>query len=1408
MHEKGLLMKYILLILLTLSVTLSAYQYHEHDREFTSVVHIQDYSQTVAIGNTVLCEKNNGNCVESTVANNRVDLEYIDNSSADLTSPFTNYDVQWAGLFWQGRGYIKSNATDALNDLDNADKIKIKFPDDANSRTITLKTNDFIDGHSRTTGDDNFNTYSAYTDITDTLQTYIDAGNNPLGTYTVTDLYTESGDSPDGLGFYGAWTLVVVFKDTTRVAPLRDINVFNGYVAVGDSEADINIEGFITTQDTSKPVESSIFVFSAEGDRFISGDQLLLKAGTSDASTPDSAFTQIVYPGGSDTNVFNSSISGSFNRSPSLTNNNAIDLHQIEVGDNGAGYDIIGHDEYQAAIRLKTDGDHYYPSMVIFEADILAPKFCYDYAYSQNDRYFTEDNPGTNPPRLVGSILPGADVNMTIYVRNEDDSDVKAINLEVNVTNIDTTQATYERETTRVTQPLNYSSVAVPDANLVVSDSAIRSIDIDDVDGQEQFYIDYTLDTSNLVGNDINMSIDVQLAYDLVLPTPDGGEVVVPSITKLGGLKVPMCSQSGLKYIPDYGRYNIEHNSLYASQKYNLPTQVAKRPDAFKLVSYNPDDYDDRNITNSTVFVELIDGGGHADIQAACNKDSNSISERIFVGFKGTEFVDFDRNLILANSLDATKTENDFFGEARENVLFRISYNVLNDENASLVDSEWIPGTGWVIHNFTALAQGVVNANLNLPPQDQNKCRDDVVYKSLLPNGNIKTEVFTTMPQACGNNAASNGMTDIEMAICMECVFGYNTRNVCSRDNFSARPEAFNIDIYDNDESTSKASPEILVPKIADISAGYLYSYEINATTHEGNAAVVGYTKDYRLPTLDYNLSYNWDPAVGKDVSGCNDIFPKHPAVYIQNGFGINDPNIANINDTVQNKSKNVGRYRLNMIDSDWTAADQNPYHHSLVTATRDYSNDFTQGDDCAVDDNRVPSNLTPLALVTDATGNLVWNVGCNISSDHTNLDAGITYIDHDITIHPYAFDISNILFQKGTFDLNNTALSLNLDENNSYVYQNNITRATDDINMSARFTGLLRPVGADRNTSVQLSNFVDRCYSQNLNLDVITDGIPTVNAPEFQYRLRLKDSSGLEIIDDNNSGGNDDISPRATTMAGLIVLPSTDFNVTMDGDAEIELNVNFGRDVNISYNPITLTYSDFNISCSTLTDCQSRVDMELTHDANGSYSAYNPNYKAAPLSIVHLYGREHVPRQRVQGPNAAVVINYEFFCDSDVNANPAPCNIQNFVVLPSISNSISPVGLLSPDDVRWYMQAEHNTSVDGNATFTTARTNADLARFANGNNMQVDPITRRNATYVYDGAQGYPYKVTVEINTPDWLIYSRYDGSPTVNVPGGINVNNFELEFTQVGNWAGKNKSGMEVDSNAAGVTNRRIKW
>jgi hypothetical protein len=512
------------------------------------------------------------------------------------------------------------------------------------------------------------------------------------------------------------------------------------------------------------------------------------------------------------------------------------------------------------------------------------------------------------------------------------------------------------------------------------------------------------------------------------------------------------------------------------------------------------------------------------------------------------------------------------------------------------------------------------------------------------------------------------------------------------------------------------------------LAASYDYQLAIAATLYGSDSPAEGYVQSYAAaPAAVMAIDENLDTAASmiNQFTGngaCNDInSEKFPFSFWQ-GAASNS----------QVKTRNVGDYKFHMLDSEWTAVD-NP--------------------------GRWGSGCTALTAAVPATG----MVGCNVSS---NMDASHT--DIFISSRAYNFDISAMQFQKGSL-----TAGININPANAYTYQNNISNNTDDLNMAVRYTGRLRAVGQD---DASLSNYVQGCYAQDINLDVDTSNLPA--APIFSYRLREKDAANALINDTirGNNGG-------ATTLNDLITLPGANFQKSLAGEAELELNVNFNRAVNTAINPVVLTYNNLRTDCTTAANCQSNADGSAAHDPIGNLATNQP--------VVHLYGRVHTPRQRVADPDPATIsatatvpIYYEFYCTG-------ACNVGAFAANPAIS----PIGLLSPDDVRWYTQALHNTALDGNATTTQARNAADDARFT----RSID-VGAQTATYTYDGTRGYPYKATMELNASNWLIYNRYD-------PAAV-VNDFEIEYYTTGRWGGQDQSNMSVDANTSTNVNRRIQW
>ena len=1361
---------------------------------FSSVFSTSVFGNLQILGNTSLCADNNqdGTCEDPGATNNNsifminndVDGDpatTVNSSAAQLVMP-SDATVLYAGLYWQG--YLNS-ANQATKQ--SATSIKYKF--DGNSYTTASASG--VDFNWVYFNASRFY-YQGYLDITSYVTT------NGAGKYWVGDIISDTGSGIPGGGF-GGWALVVVYESPSE--PLQNLTVFRGYEAIAGSgditnaqsyatanscvgptgvgnNVSTTVSGFLTPK--SAPVNSSLAVFAGEGDRSLTGDTLSLtnKAGTA---------INLTNGANPATNVMNSSISNKGNYVTTgdpyySTNSLGID---VDLYDTSA---IMDTEQTSTIITLTTSGDGYFPSVYAFSAELYEPQFCFDYDYRQFNTSFREDNNGTEPPYISGRVQSGEDIAVTLYVRNNEDSDVTARNMLMDIVDINTSQAIYSRNTTEVTPPNSIIRTPISDSSLSVADSFIKNIPISDIKGKEYFYMDYRLDPSALGGgtNDINISIDANLRYDLVIPIPSGPDIIIPTTTRLGGGNTPLCTAS-TSYLPIIGRFNVVDSDLYnyiTRPYYNIPTQVTKRPGNFKLVSFDPINLDVQAPLTTMVAVDLIDVGGFGGTKPPCDRNDSAISGKVWVIFdNNVSEVSLDIPAAVAAGLvTGVTSEDDFYATAKQNAAFRVSYNGTNDGNNSLIQLKKKANGDYEILNFTELVQNI------------GTCVQPVRFNPA--NQNTTIQVATV----CGNSGTA-GLSPWGLARCNECLFGYNTTNICSRDNFSIRPESFSLKIHDRDQNNSSIFQLFANDRTGvttanedqiNLAAGYSYGLDINATNHIDNEASEGYVRYFGTDDADFNLSFIWSPSITANrptpAIDCNDTSTVAKNVNLYDGIIVQQE--VNLSQ--------VGEYRLNMIDKTWTEVDHDPnlmQHHSDPTHFLGGVN----GKDCALNTSLVQNSATPTTI---AAGQLATINGCDITTEnHNNTEANLQYRDYNVSFRPYKFDITGLSLFRGSPDVNQTLL-----QENAYIYMNSLSENSDDTNMSVRFQGIFSAVGYQNQ---QLSNFTQSCYAKDVDLDFNTSNIPIVNAPEFEYRLRERNIAGSVIGDDirgSNDHDNNVSTPPLTSMVDLITLPEGNFTRAMLGSADIELNMNFDRNITIPYNPIRLNYNDLNVTCQNLSECSSQADFDPNHDANGTYTSLGTS--TLPLDMTHLYTREHVPRHRTTGATAQVPIYYEFHCDSLV-ALPTVCTIGDFSTLPDANNSISPNALLSPDDVRWYVQNEHNASVDGNASFTQTRDiNGDRLGDddANFNSMIVNPDTL-SATYQYSGNQGYPYKATIEVTTPDWLIYNRYDGSATINNNGNV-INQFELEFTQSGNWAGQDHSGTEADTNAASTTNRRIQW
>ncbi|OHD99219.1 MAG: hypothetical protein A3K14_08755 [Sulfurimonas sp. RIFCSPLOWO2_12_FULL_36_74] len=1294
-------------------------------RDFSLRKNLKLRGDVVVIGNTVLCEKNiSGACIEPTgTYNNYTNLQMATSSYSTLVLP-ANAVVRYARLYWQGRLTATSSSTAwSSTQKTNSKTISLRQGSSGAFTSISADFGDFAE----TISNNYVKIYSAGADVTEFVK------NSGAGTYYIDNFYTETGETDDknpsdGLGAYGAWVLAVIYEDSDSTAQLKDVTIFDGYKVVADLDNDdiadpneiveISVTGFYAPKAPAL-VNSKVYAFSGEGDANIVGDKYWMRGGS-----------QVNY---TELGTFNSRIDVSGSRSPNLTNNSGIDIHTYNVGTAGGGLGLIGNEERTAWMKFTTTSDTFMPSVAIFSTDLYAPDICYDYAFSQNNRFFPHD--GSPIAHIHGYLLNNEPLSAQIMFRNRE-SGSEAKNLTLFIDEMDSTnQLEFYTDTQlelKKTLPESYYYVDVTAGDILMntmSDLKFNWITSTAVLGyNESVFAAFKLNP--LVSGQIDVPLNMYVSYDYTL---DNVTYTMPNLRL--DEHIERCVPSPTVYNPVEWIFNVVDSGLnpgaptegVTNVKYNLPTQVASRPVDIKVVSFDPTQLDRVKAISGMVAVELIDVSGYLDTESSCDDPNSAFTPRAWL-----ELGDVDQNVTAATltsanfntGLNEGVTLDSFFGQVRENVAYRVSYN-LADDNGSIIFDRLEGGSGPRYHlsNFPSYGGGV--------------CAIDM-------DGNANSQDM--IPQYCGDAGTSyaSGMTPLEVRTCMECIYGLKTRSVCSRDNFSIKPEGFNIKITDPLNSASISSD-------ANIAAGYFYRFDVNATNHGNGSFTPGYSVWFNSSTPDRNVSLSWEPN-GRVVIGCNDITTPLLDFYFANGRIIaQDRNHAN-----------VGRYELKMRDSLWTFVDQTPMLH------HDNNTNWVAGSDCA------NGSAVPLYV---SGGNYYNNmVGCQISSNHTKLSAPTaTYNDYNLIFRPDHFNLSGISMTTGLSHTNSAINNLN-----AWLYINDINGLTDDERMSLRYSGQVIAEENENNNS--LSNFVADCYAEPINLSVnlvFPADVNTTMSP-FVYRLQELNTTAPLIWRDTNATIT---NPTTAASFPIVTIPQDSFLKNRNGLVDANLSINFGRNTNMAVNPITLGLQNLQAGCQTVADCSSVAHGNSNHTPDANLTTNS--------TVTFLYGRTHASRQRYAVPADAPYnanIYFESFCFGNEGGNA--CNKN---VLPNGLNS------RRVDDTRWFWNENHDIADDGAVGIVLQRGGANTA--ADIVDATDNPIGNPSTTTLdYDSSRGFPYKTTMENGASPWLIYNESDPTATRN--------EFQVEFDNQGGWTGKHETNTTTKSTGGVNTNRRIMW
>ncbi len=1336
-------------------------------------------------GNTVMCltEKTSGyggTCHGMTdyaeITSNMHVSKYIDidsdgatwnSTSSYITFPTTletsvvGESVLWAGLFWQGRisnsttyvmHYGEENATSGGFDLvetgngvvygdvdlstTGAHDIKLKV-DNGSYSDVTQDT--FY-----TTGDNNARTYAAYSDVTSIVKAgVLTSGKH---TFTVANLTTNEGreSSP---GVFGGWSLVVIYAEDV-FGKMRNISIYSGFDDIEEPSPAFTITDFLLPLENS--VNATLSLFSGEGE-YLYGYKPTSTGNHDWVKISNDGVTYTTMPGATHpNNVFDGVFTGvsrddvTGHSNNLQINNDGVDIDSFDVSTLMTAYRDVDPELHTLYIQWSSDWDYITPSMIAFATELYVPEFCYDYGYKQEGKYFTEENDGTNNPRITGNVLPGEEIEVTLFLRNLVVSDIEVKDLQFNILDINASAAPYILGTTSKAQIPTIIPTPIADSG-TTTQTDITDIMIGDMGSNDYFYIYYKLDPKK---STLDEPINATATYHLEL---DSGDQINYEL-KLGA-HISMCRTSNYDYEPTKGLFNIVHQDYYSNGGYyNLPTQIASREGNFQVLSMDPDNLDTVKAVPSGVIVgvQLIDVSAFHDTFTACKELESAIGPKLWVVFDANKTSTlFDQaflaaaaskenNLSLATGIPSRLVNSyDFYKTANENTAFRVSYNKVPDTDFVL-SFDGNATDGFSVHNFEEI-KGIT-------------CSDPAGVYYFDKNGNPKTGVKQANT-ACGN-ASGTPLGESQFMACMECLYGINTELVCSRDNFSIRPEAFLIKLNDQDQTNPAPMIKIgddvsgvLAPSgiKLDMAAGYQYYVETNATNHRNNEATPGYTKTYGITNADKYL-YKWD----SNNSACNDETDHRLDIRYLEGR-------AEMNTSIDQ----VGLYKLGQIDKEWTTVDNDLTHMAHHTV----ANGFLVGvTDCISD-----SSVTQITNATTLAATPLQ--GCDISSQHDSSVGATTatnlkYRDYGLELHPYSFDLTGITSSTG---LTHDAINAN-----SFVYMSDMSVSSVDENMSYHLNGTIRAAGEN---NVSLSNFVNNCYAKPLSIDLNTD--PLNQPVPYQFRFHSVDTAGADINthDDNITG--------TSTIINLAV---ADFPKALSGLANTILNLNYDRNNSFEVNPEEVTFNNYNVDCTNAaTDCTFNADLDNNKTAQGRENFNN--------TVKYYYGRTHAPRNRFVGPGPhSAFIYYEVFCNG-TTVGGSTCDKT------LLQNGLSSV---VTDDPRWFRNQAHVVASNGSAGLANGSdiTQKNAANVATGalNNAAAGQTT---APLTYNENRGYPYKATMQNNASRFLIYNRYDITNTNT------LNEFEVEFVNSANtWAGQKTTNTRTFDTSSKKTNRRSMW
>ncbi|MCF6244246.1 MAG: hypothetical protein L3J43_04365 [Sulfurovum sp.] len=775
--------------------------------------------------------------------------------------------------------------------------------------------------------------------------------------------------------------------------------------------------------------------------------------------------------------------------------------------------------------------------------------------------------------------------------------------------------------------------------------------------------------------------------------------------------RITRCPQSP-RYNPKWGTFNVERpksNQESAPEKYTLFTQVAGKKFDMEVVHYNnPDNLKEEiALEKQSVELELINVSSFVDENSTfrCeNPDPDIVQE---INGKKKIFTTFNNSSrALAEDIRLTSV--------LRNAAFRVWF--FEDENGTLIE---------------------------------HGCQEDEgCYAGLYEKYYKKRELQSSDMQFCKAPCSNTNQN------CYECLKQYYAKPLCSRDNFSVRPLSYRLSLADSNRSIDDdakvnvlaTNDEANTNTQANLVAGYPYKLQGFATMLNGGNTEIA--KGYRVK-FGNSKSGDMYSTLFSDFGSKSCVDDNDTAwnIYFDDGeifasFTGEDVNVSSGNLVDHN---NIGEYRYELYDNNWTIVDQSRFKYKT----------FKDTNDCVVDEHKIDNAKN-------------GKQGCAISSKLEGSPDSKIYNHLYLRYYPYTFNVDGLGTGAGT------------DNTKEFVYINTLADAPNgkDENMSYNVFGTF---SAATYTGDSVNNFVDGCYADPVDMTLyhtyLTD-IPSAT-PYLSYDLLDYNTS---IPRKNDTPTTYDLEKN--TKAPLkIAQPSAAFVPSMQGSIKMDLGFNFNRTNNNPLNPRRILFSDFNITYS--------GSPELSVDMKTDYKIYGN--KKITETVDFFYARAKTQQSFYDdiAENSVITpISVVLYCDLGFT------ECQNRGIMAAFAQT---------NESNWWKSWNHFSPTDGTVRIQTTkpgvqlnRTTANLGTNAEDNTIGVNR----------DDSLSLPTIVPVNLETDPtvtdytnrWLIYNQDDDT----LPDPF----YKVRFIGGSGWAGHGAAGHVVDGESNVKKSKRLEW